>query len=142
MSIKRVGLKIELDGILGIRYKYAYCFLGDGFGVDVLGALVVGGGEAELVHHPVGLGALAGAAAVVHQRLLQPDALTRRRRRRVDGAVDPRRFPETGARHPIRPHAVLVLPPSPAEEVPFFLPHSVRLCNSIFPPKLDTRQYI
>ena len=99
----------------------------------------VGGGdrrrEAELVHHPVGLGALAGAAAVVDERLLQPDRLAGVA---VDGGgvdrpVDPRRLPEPGSRHPVGPDAVPVLPPSQAEEVPLLLStYRARICTKSF----------
>ena len=84
----------------------------------------IGGGgrrEAELVHHPVGLGALAGAAAVVHEGLLEADGLARVIGGRVDGAVDAGGLPEPGAGDPVGPDAVPVLPPSQAEEVPFLL---------------------
>jgi hypothetical protein len=72
------------------------------------------------VHHPVGLGALAGAAAVVHEGLLEPDGLAGAGGG-VDGAVDAGRLPEPGAGDPVGPDAVPVLPPSQAEEVPFLL---------------------
>jgi hypothetical protein len=75
--------------------------------------------EAELVHHPVGLGALAGAAAVVHEGLLEPDGLAGRGR--VDRAVDASGLPEAGAGDPVGPDAVPVLPSSEAEEVPLLL---------------------
>jgi len=88
----------------------------------------VGGGrrEAELVHHPVGLGALAGAAAVVHEGLLEPDGLAGvcsggTSSDRVDRAVDAGGLPEAGAGDPVGPDAVPVLPSSQAEEVPFLL---------------------
>lgn len=94
----------------------------------MFGALVEGGGEAELVHHPVGLGALAGAAAVVDEGLLQANAFAVGG---VDGPVDARCFPESRPRHSIRPHAVLVFSSSSAEEVPFFLPcAALPFCNS------------
>ena len=81
----------------------------------------VGRREAELVHHPVGLGALAGAAAVVHEGLLEPDGLAGVCSGRVDRAVDAGGLPEAGAGDPVGPDAVPVLPSSQAEEVPFLL---------------------
>jgi hypothetical protein len=85
----------------------------------------VGGGggrrEAELVHHPVSLGALAGASAVEYQGLLEPYGLIAGVGRRVDRPIDARRLPEPGASDPVGPDAVPVLPSSQAEEVPFFL---------------------
>lgn len=102
-----------------ILVEYSYSFLRDGVGgVDVFGAFVEGGGEAELVHHPVGFGAFSGAAAVVNQRLLQPYAFPVRR---VDRPVYAGRFPKTGPRHSIRPDAVLVFSPSSTEKVPLLL---------------------
>lgn len=71
------------------------------------------------MHHPVGLGALAGAAAVVDEGLLEANAFAGGG---VDGPVDARRLPEPRPRHSIGAHAVLVFPPSSAEEVPLFLP--------------------
>jgi hypothetical protein len=89
-----------------------------------------GGGrrEAELVHHPVGLGALAGAAAVVHEGLLEPDGhgLDGVRGGRVDMPVDAGGLPEAGAGDPVGPDAVPVLPSSQAEEVPLLFATSSR----------------
>lgn len=96
------------------------------------GGEVVGGRrrEAELVHHPVGLGALAGAAAVVDERLLEADAVAAAAAGgRADWAVDSGGLPEAGAGDPVGSDAVPVLPPSKAEEVPFLLAaHRARLC--------------
>jgi hypothetical protein len=90
--------------------------------LNAWGGVGRGGGrrEAELVHHPVSLGALAGASAVVYQGLLEPDGLAGVGRR-VDRPIDARRLPEPGASDPVGPDAVPVLPSSQAEEVPFFL---------------------
>ena len=95
-----------------------------------------GGGdrrEAELMHHPVGLGALAGTATVVDERLLQPDGHAGTRGTAggsgVDWPVDAGGLPEAGAGDPVWPDAVPVLPPPEAEEVPLFLPtNRARLC--------------
>jgi len=98
--------------------------------LHALGGIGGGGGgrrEAELVHHPVGLGALAGAAAVVHEGLLEPDGLAgvcsggTSGSGRVDRAVDAGGLPEAGAGDPVGPDAVPVLPSSQTEEVPFLL---------------------
>jgi hypothetical protein len=79
-----------------------------------------GRGEAELVHHPVSLGALAGASAVVHEGLLEPDGLAGVGCR-VDRPIDARRLPEPGPSDTVGSDAVPVLPSSHAEEVPFLL---------------------
>ena len=103
-----------------------YRFLLAGRGVGAFGARR----EAELVHHPLRLGALAGAAAVEDEGLLEADG--------VAGAtsgggvyrpVDAGGLPEAGAGDPVGPDAVPVLPPSQAEEVPFLIPgNRARLC--------------
>lgn len=100
------------------------------------GGLASGCGEAELVHHPVGFGAFSSRANVVDERLLEADALmiigSSSRGGGIDGSVNPRGLPETGACHPVRPYAVPVLPSPHAEEVPFFLPH----CAYLFSPRI------
>ena len=86
------------------------------------------------MHHPVGLGALAGAAAVVDERLLQPDGHAGTRGTAggsgVDWPVDAGGLPEARAGHPVGPDAVPVLPAPQAEEIPLFLPTDrARLCK-------------
>jgi len=66
-------------------------------------------GEAELVHHPVGLGAPTGAAAVVDEGLLEPKALAAGAA--VYGLVDAGGLPEAGAGDAVGPDAVPVLRP-------------------------------
>ena len=94
---------------------------------------VVGGGrrEPELVHHPVGLGALAGAAAVVDEGLLEPNGLAGASTGGgVDRPVDARGLPEPGAGDSVGTDAVPVLPPPQTEEVPLFLAtNRARLCR-------------
>jgi hypothetical protein len=80
------------------------------------------------VHHPLRLGALPGAAAVEHERLLQPDAATGGGGG-VYRAVDAGGLPEAGAGDPVGSDAVPVLPPTQAEEVPFLVHgNRARLC--------------
>jgi len=76
-------------------------------------------GETELVHHPVGLGAPAGAAAVVDEGLLEPEALAAGAA--VYGLVDAGGLPEAGAGDAVGPDAVPVLAATQAEEVAFFV---------------------
>ena len=94
-----------------------YRFLLAGRGVGAFGARR----EAELVHHPLRLGALAGAAAVEDEGLLEADG--------VAGAtsgggvyrpVDAGGLPEAGAGDAVGPDAVPVLAATQAEEVPVF----------------------
>ena len=77
----------------------------------------VGARKAELVHHPVRLGAFPGAACVVNEGLLEADAATGG----AYGPVDAGGLPESGSGDPVRPDAVPVLPTSQAKEVPFLL---------------------
>jgi len=72
------------------------------------------GGESELVHHPVSLGSPAGTAAVVDERLLEPDAFTSTI---VYWLVDAGGLPEARASDAVGPDAVPVLPATQAEEV-------------------------
>lgn len=95
------------------RGAYSFLHAWGGVGGD-------GRREAKLVHHPVSLGALAGASAVVHERLLEAYRLAGVVCR-VDRPVDARRLPEPGAGDPVGPDAVPVLPSSQAEKVPFLL---------------------
>lgn len=84
------------------------------------------GGESELVHHPVRLGAPAGAAAVVDEGLLEPDdALAGTTV--VYGLVDAGGLPEAGAGDAVGPDAVPVLAATQAEEVPVVLVSSCAL---------------
>jgi hypothetical protein len=102
-------------------------FLLAGRGVGGVGARR----QAELVHHPLRLGALAGAAAVEDERLLEADGVAGAAGRGgVDGPVDARGLPESGAGDPVGPDAVPVLPPPQAEEVPLLLSRDgARLCR-------------
>jgi hypothetical protein len=81
------------------------------------------GGEAVLVHDPVGLGALGRAALVEDERLLDADALVgRRAAAAVDGLVGAGGLPVAGARGAVRPDPVRVLAVPRAEEVPLPVP--------------------
>lgn len=84
------------------------------------------------MHHPVGLGALAGAAAVVDEGLLEANALTGASAcgrggggGGVYGLVDAGGLPKTRAGDAVGPDAVPVLPPAQAKEIPLVLPRSL-----------------
>jgi hypothetical protein len=85
--------------------------------------------DAELVHHPLRLGAPASAAAVEHERLLQPDAVVAGATAGGGGgggggvyrAVDAGGLPEAGSSDSVGPDAVPVFPSPQAEEVPFLV---------------------
>ena len=80
---------------------------------DDAGALV----QAELVHDPVGLLAVRGAALVEHQRLAHADHMALR----VDGLVTPRCLPETRGSGAVGAVACWVFLVLVAEEVPVAL---------------------
>ncbi|BAT03551.1 Os08g0116100, partial [Oryza sativa Japonica Group] len=79
----------------------------------------VGGGvvEAVLVHDPVGLLAVGGAALVEDERLAHANAVDGV----VDGLVAAGGLPEPGRRRPVRPRPRRVLLVLVAEEVPVVL---------------------
>ena len=82
--------------------------------------------EAELVHHPLRFGALAGAATVIDEGFLEPDAATAGVYRPVDAGG----LPETSTGDPVRTDTVPVLPSPQAEEVPFLVAtNRVCLCT-------------
>jgi len=70
--------------------------------------------EAELVHDPVRLDTVRGAALVEHQRLTHADE---RVQLGVDGLVAPRRLPESLRRGTVGAVACGVLPVLPTKEV-------------------------
>ena len=71
------------------------------------------------MHHPVGLGAPAGAAAVVDEGFLEPEEALAAGAA-VYGLVDAGGLPEAGAGDAVGPDAVPVLAATQAEEVPVF----------------------
>jgi hypothetical protein len=81
----------------------------------------VGGGEAVLVHDPVGLDPLGRAALVEDERLLDADALVGGAA--ADGLVGAGGLPVARSRRPVRPDSIRVLAVPRREEVP--LPVSV-----------------
>ena len=72
------------------------------------------------MHHPVGLGAPAGAAAVVDEGFLEPEEALAAGAA-VYGLVDAGGLPEAGAGDAVGPDAVPVLAATQAEEVAFFV---------------------
>ena len=78
------------------------------------------GGEAVLVHDPVGLGALGRAALVEDERLLDADALAGGAA--LDGLVGAGGLPVAGPCGAVRADPVWVLAVARAEEVPLLVP--------------------
>ena len=94
------------------------------------GSAVLGGLEAVLVHDPVGLLAVRGAALVEDERLAHADALDGV----VDGLVAAGGLPEAGRRGAVRARPRRVLLVLVAEEVPVVLrpgPDLTFLCTRI-----------
>ena len=76
-------------------------------------------GQAELVHHPVGLDTLGSSALVENKGFLQANTLGALGG--VDGSVSTRGFPKPSSGNPIRPSTVPVFPIPRAIEIPLFL---------------------
>ena len=86
------------------------------------------GGEAVLVHDPVGLGALGRAAPVEDERLLDADALAGGAA--LDGLVSAGGLPVAGSCGAVRPDPVWVLAVARAEEVPLLVPVRCPGCSN------------
>ena len=88
--------------------------------------VVIGGGKAKFVHHPISFGAFSGTAPVVNQSFLQSNAVDVGI---MNWFVYPSCFPKPRPGYSIRSDTVLVLSSSSAEKVPLFVSgSSCRFC--------------
>ena len=114
---------------------FSYSFLGSTFSIVKLGvSVVVGVGvtgcrKAKFMHHPISFAAFPCSSSVVYQCLLESHAIAAFSSHRVYRFVDPSCFPKPRPCDSVGSHAVPILSPSSAKEVPFCVFHSATTCS-------------
>ena len=78
--------------------------------------------ETKFIHHPLRFSGFTGASTVINKRLLQPN---KNRAIMINGLINSSGFPKPRSRYSVWPRTILILPPTFAEKVPFFLPQCI-----------------
>ena len=112
----------------------SYSFLGRyfSFGNGGGAGVVITGGKAKLVHHPIGFGAFSCTSAIVNKCFLESNAVTAFSSEGIYRLVNASCFPKSRPCHPIRSYAIPILSSSFAKEVSFIISHTAWLYINIY----------